>query len=255
MATITITNELKQQLNHIPVEGLALGEYVFPDFLIIGPQRTGTTWLHRVLSLHPEIYIPAAKELYYFSCLTNPTVNYNSDRLEWYTKQFQPTLISFVKKNILLLRNFKRLTAIDFNLSKHLKPTVKGEATASYAAMQESLIQDILTLNPRMKILMLLRNPVERAWSHAKKDIVQAKNKTVEQVPFDEFIDFYLNEYIFKCGQFSRIIEVWSSFVEKPNFFIGNFDDIKRNPQSLLKDLYAFLGVIQKLVIMYYFFC
>jgi hypothetical protein len=39
----------------------------FPDFLIIGPQRTGTTWLHAHLRFHPQIFLSEPKELYFFS--------------------------------------------------------------------------------------------------------------------------------------------------------------------------------------------
>lgn len=69
MAKIKIDNKLMTKFNHIPINDLAPGEYDFPDFLLIGPQRTGTTWLHRNLILHPDIYMPPEKELYYFNNL------------------------------------------------------------------------------------------------------------------------------------------------------------------------------------------
>lgn len=40
-----------------------------PDFLVIGAQKAGTTFLHRVLRNHPEIYIPYIKELHYYDTL------------------------------------------------------------------------------------------------------------------------------------------------------------------------------------------
>jgi len=41
----------------------------FPDFLIIGPQRTGTTWLHAHLRFHPQIFLSEPKEIFFFSRL------------------------------------------------------------------------------------------------------------------------------------------------------------------------------------------
>jgi hypothetical protein len=38
----------------------------FPDFLIIGAQKAGTTWLHRNIQTHPQIWMPKEKELHYF---------------------------------------------------------------------------------------------------------------------------------------------------------------------------------------------
>ncbi len=40
-----------------------------PDFLVIGAQRAGTTWLHRVLRQHPALWLPPLKELHYFDSL------------------------------------------------------------------------------------------------------------------------------------------------------------------------------------------
>ena len=40
-----------------------------PDFLVIGAQRAGTTWLHRVLRQHPSLWLPPVKELHYFDRL------------------------------------------------------------------------------------------------------------------------------------------------------------------------------------------
>ena len=45
------------------------GARPLPDFLIIGPQRTGTTWLHAHLRFHPQIFLSEPKELYFFSSL------------------------------------------------------------------------------------------------------------------------------------------------------------------------------------------
>ena len=54
-----------------------------PNFLHIGPGKSGSSWLHETLTLHPEVYLSEAKDLYFFS-------RYYDRGLDWYRKQFRP---------------------------------------------------------------------------------------------------------------------------------------------------------------------
>jgi hypothetical protein len=102
-----------------------------PDFLYIGPDKSGSSWLFKVLESHPECYVPPAKDLYYFD-------KYFENGLEWYLKFFEKT--SPGKK-------------------------VLGEISHGYL-FDESAPQRIYDGFPHMKILTTLRNPVERSISH-----------------------------------------------------------------------------------------
>jgi len=64
--------DLAGLLKHVPVGGAGLDLSNFPDFLIAGPQRTGSTWLCTHLSRHPEIFVAGPRELYYFNRLNDP---------------------------------------------------------------------------------------------------------------------------------------------------------------------------------------
>src|SRR6056297_1956378 len=99
MATIKVTQEMFSKLKYINTKGLKEGLYEFPDFLIIGPQRTGTTWLHRNLLLHSDIFLPHTKELYFFNYLEKSGGKYyTSDRLEWYSSQFSLDISKYFQK-------------------------------------------------------------------------------------------------------------------------------------------------------------
>ncbi len=98
-----------------------------PDFIAVGPQRTGTTWLHQVLAGH--VGLPVIKETDYFSR------HYNKG-LDWY-------LASFV------------------NCSPH-RPM--GEIDPNYFGIVEAY-ERIATVIPRCRIVVSLRDPTERAWS------------------------------------------------------------------------------------------
>lgn len=122
-------------------------------------------------------------------------------------------------------------------------PNVFGEATASYAVMDDDLINEIFLLNPNIKIMLFIRNPVERAWSNAKRVLVRDKGVGYEQVPFSEFEKFYQDENQIRGGSYSKIITRWQQYVQPDNLFVGFFDDIKNAPEDLLLRVFEFLEV------------
>jgi hypothetical protein len=107
-----------------------------PDFLGIGTQKGGTTSLQALLEQHPGVYMPTSKELHYFS------LHYNKDRI-WYSSQFEAA-------------NPEQLC---------------GEITPYYLFHPE-VPQRIVNLIPQARLIILLRDPVERALSqyfHARR--------------------------------------------------------------------------------------
>ena len=246
MATINVTKELISKLNYINTEGLRIGQYNFPDFLVIGPQRTGTTWLHRNLILHPSIFLPDIKELYFFNYLKIKNTegkNYNSDRLEWYSSQFSLSLVKYFKKNLTLFKSYKSYKYLDYNIKQFFSPMISGEATASYAAMEEELINEIFVLNPSIKVIMMIRNPVDRAWSHAKLQLSRTFCKASGEIDFKDFEEFFINDYMMRCGKYTTIIQNWEKYTKPDNIFIGIFDDISKDPQRLLTSIFEFLNL------------
>ncbi|MEM8781015.1 MAG: sulfotransferase, partial [Cyanobacteria bacterium P01_G01_bin.49] len=135
----------------------------FPDFLILGPQRTGSTWLHRNLKLHPQVFLTTPKEIFFFNLVKSPEHHlYQSNDLEWYLEFYHESFKSYLKNNLNSLQKYGEL----------YRPKVRGEATASYATMSRDLIENVVRLNPNIKAILLIRNPIIRAWSHAKKDLL-----------------------------------------------------------------------------------
>lgn len=242
----------------------------FPDFLIVGPQRTGTTWLTENLRLHPELFLSFPKELYFFSRLTNEhnkfslhyerfdwplltkkpkafvretskvlyfdaikTGKYHANELEWYLKFFE--MDSYVK--------WKRNKLMKELYNESYQPKIFGEATASYAALPKEIIQEILYLNPDIKVILMVRDPVQRAWSHAKKDLVRNAYLTFDQVPKESFFEFFNRDYQVRCSQYSQQISNWTALLSENHFFLGEYNQIQQNPVELLLDIFQFLGI------------
>lgn len=134
---------------------------IFPDFLIVGPQRTGTTWLAHNIKYHPQIFFSQPKELFFFDLLSKPSHPlYTSNDLTWYLKHFENK--DWFNKQKWAIKNYGEFYC----------PKMRGEGTANYAAMSLDLIENIVKLNPNIKAIIMVRNPIKRAWAHAKKDLL-----------------------------------------------------------------------------------
>lgn len=206
----------------------------FPDFLIIGPQRTGTTWLHAHLRFHPQIFLSEPKELYFFSSLASrDPKRFVSDRLDWYLRHFREPLWLRAAKAAVCLRRHREL----------YRPTVRGEATASYAAMEPAVIDDLVALRPDVRALLMIRHPIERAWSHAKKDLVRNRQRRFEEVGADEFRAFFADPYQRRCARYAELADAWGSRLRPGHLFVGVFDEIATRPEAMLLDVMRFLGV------------
>lgn len=206
----------------------------FPDFLIVGPQRTGTTWLHAQLRYHPEIFLAEPKELFFFSRLKPPRhPKFQSDQLAWYLHFFRDPPWRWLGKTAIALRRYGSL----------YRPRVRGEATASYATLERDVIAEIAALNPEIKVIMMIRDPVERAWSHAKKDLVRKTKRRVPDVPEQEFRDFFTDPYQRQCARYVDNCDNWASALRPGHLLVCFFDDVQAEPERLLLEVMAFLGV------------
>ena len=235
----TLTEEQRRQLRAIPLppEDLDVGE--FPHFLIIGPQRTGTTWLFRNLIKHPQIYMPGGKEIYYFS-FVGDSLKYLRDKetmskeLGWY--------LDFFKESVASVDMRQQQCQADFG--EDYTPDVRGEASATYAAgISDDVLHDLTVLNPNVKVILLVRHPYERAWSHAKKDLNLDGKLGLDEITADRCRKQLGGVYADGCSRFSRIIDRWSAALKTDHLFVGDFRDIQNCPGELLVKLFRFLGV------------
>lgn len=179
-----------------------------PDFLGVGVGKAGTTWLYENLKIHPELYLPEIKELHYFA-----GSNFHQS-LRAYLRYFKPGL-----------------------------GKVKGEISPSYAPLPLGRIRFIRRLIPDVKIVFLLRNPVDRAWSHAKFHLVNGKEEEYESIPPDSFYETFRTWRCRVSGEYTFLLRNWESFFPSEQIFIGFFEDIASRPQQLLEELFRFLGV------------
>lgn len=197
-----------------------------PDFVIIGTQRGGTTSLHAYLRAHPDIQTPAKKEIHFLT-----------DRFErgaeWYIGQF-PSVVPV--------------------------GTLVGEATP-YALFHPLAPQRLLDVAPGARIIALLRNPVERAYSHylherargheslSFEDAVATEpermHRLEEQLANGELLvsDVHKRASYLARGRYARQLERWLSVFPREQILTLRSEDLYTNPAATTEQVTDFLGL------------
>ncbi len=224
------------QLRHIQTRSAHPDLRRFPDFLILGPQRTGTTWLYFNLHLHPQILLHRLKESYYFSTLGRPDhPRFLYPYLEDYLESYHESAGEILKKHYTCLRK-----SFAF-----YRPRLIGEATASYAVLPEEIVAEIVSLKPALKGILMLRDPVERAWSHAKKTLIRDKGRRTE-ITREELAAYFASSGQRQRADYTTMIALWKKHLRPGHLHLGLYDRIATEPAALLADVERFLGVTTK---------
>jgi LPS sulfotransferase NodH len=229
-----VSEAIRQRLKYVEVSDPDISLERFPDFLIVGPQRTGTTWLHAHLRYHPDIMLAEPKEIFFFSSLKTPdSRRFRSNELAHYLQFFREPLWHVALRHAVSLWRYRQL----------YRPKIRGEATASYAALERDIIADITALKPAIKVILTIRDPVERAWSHAKKDLVRNRRRRFEDVAPSEFEQFFTDPYQRQCAHVTENVDNWAAYLQAGHLLVALFDDIGAHPEALLLEAMSFLGV------------
>jgi len=233
---------------------------MFPHFLCIGAQKAGTTWLHHNLSLQPGIWLPPVKEIHFFdhtepSWLKRATGRQSHLRLA--RAHARETLIDFVrgKSTFLATKQALRLGygARDWNWYEAIFPDnanlICGEVCPGYARLPEDAIGRIVERNAAIKVIYLLRDPVDRAhsnWTHLwsaglepEADFLDACRAEPARVaagwaPFWHYTGL---------GLYGKQIEHLYRQFPREQVLVLRYRELKDAPAATLDRVCAFLGV------------
>jgi hypothetical protein len=204
-----------------------------PDFLIVGAAKAGTTSLYYYLSQHPDVFFPVLKEPRFFVC--HGSAPLDTGRLPFQIAQRVDDIGEYQ------------------NLFVRARPTqLKGEASTDYLYAYESAIPQIHSIyRTSMRepaIIMMLRYPPERAWSHyqmhcrdGKEDLdffTAVSEETVRRrVAAGWPISF---DYLGYGSYYRQVGEYLANF---SRVFICTFEDFVAQPQITTRRVLSFLGI------------
>jgi hypothetical protein len=176
-----------------------------PTFLGIGVQRAGTTWLHTLLASHPDVYMPTRrKEIRFFE-------RYFDRGLDWYQGFFCPP------------DEAARYRAI-------------GEISTQYYDC-EACPERIYRTLPDVKLIIMLRHPVNRAYSHYGF-VVQRRNF---RGSFQEFLDS--RHKSLEKGYYSRYLKRYLDCFDRTQILALLFEEVFGDVTRTQQTLADFLGI------------
>ena len=214
------------------------------DFIGLGAQKAGTTWLHENLKMHPEIYMPPHKEIHFFDQKNSyPTVfNYLHSDSKSLKKAIYLIYKTFFNRNWKWYMRFAYLPRsekwYDSLFHSHNR-LIAGEITPKYAKIDLKIIQQIAWKKPSLKIVYLIRNPINRSWSKLR---MQGRKEGRNMRCLADLQNINI-EGLIKHSQYSKNLDNWMTYFPEDQFFIGFYEEVKESPQQLLQRLFEFLGV------------
>lgn len=216
------------------------------NFMCIGAQKAGTTWLYLQLEKRPDVWLPYIKEIHY----------YDSPRAPRFFLLFHPS--GFVRR---YLRQEIRRAIQDESHRKwyaryYLLPRndpwyrslfqpelgqLAGEVAPDYATLPDSMIRRIKQSFPDLRIVYLLRDPLDRAWSQAAMVFGRFGQKGVWPDMESEIQGFLLDPRQLAHSRYLHNIKRWSSHFTPEQLFIGYFDQLRESPDLLMQSVLQFL--------------
>ena len=202
-----------------------------PDFIIIGTARSGSTSLYYNICQHPCVLSAAYDELGYFDS------NFHLG-LNWYRSLF-PTLFS------------------KWIVKQKKQFAITGEDTPFYI-WNPLVAKRILKILPKIKLIVVLRNPVDRAYSNyhlgiragsenlSFEDAIQIELKKLNEIndEFEHNVEKYTipRSYIAK-GFYANQLKIWLELFNSEQLIIISTEDLESNPQVTLDKIYDFLKI------------
>ena len=210
-----------------------------PDFIIIGAGRAGTTALYSYLIQHPLIAAASTDnnesvaDLHFFEYII-------SNNIQWYKSHFP---ILFSKSN------------------KHKNSFITGEYTSTYM-YHPDVPKRIFNLLPKIKLIVILRNPIDKAYSTYQQqfrfgeyttsfeDAINAEfrridlNKDFPELNSNNY-DFenFVAQNIIRHGVYADYLETWLKIFDRKQILILNSDDLKKSTKETLRRVFNFLNV------------
>ena len=230
---------------------------MYPDFLGIGAQKAGTTWLHTNLRMHPQIWMPPIKELHFLDHGRTSLAK----RLFSDVGRLRKGRL-YLMEQLWALPASGRLSDVGWALRYCLAPRtdawyrslfpdipgkITGEISPGYAKLRGDAVGRIHRLLPDAKIIYLLRNPIDRSWSYAVQHFANERwnNRygSVDRVSEPELLTFLTADRNTGHSDYLGALDAWERHYGRGQMLVAFFDEFATDPRALLRRVLDFLGV------------
>jgi len=222
----------------------------YPDFICVGAQKAATTWLYDALRWIPGIFLPAIKELHYFSELCTQDAKQFGPKHR--KEQIRQTRDYYSAKKIrskydeMIHAQLNHLDTKQVNDDWYrgifefaTDQDICGEICPCYMSMPTRGVRHVMSINPLMRVLVLVRDPVDRVWSHMRMHTkIGALNFDLNHilsgnVPMGSYMQY---------TDYANSIRRWESMTCEGRFRAIVYDRIGNEPRSVLEEILEFIG-------------
>jgi len=206
-----------------------------PDFLCIGAQRAGTTWLYENLDLLPDFWMPPRKELHYFDQLCRAKRFGPARNRDERDVRFVEGMQRLSEQSSLDLDGYAQLFQVKGTL-------ISGDITPAYSTLTDEIIGQIARRFPELKVIFLARDPVERALSQFLMEVDLGVSRPFDITSADEVLRKLERPGVLARSYPSRIVARWRRYVPGERFRLCFFDELQQAPAALFASIVQFLG-------------
>ncbi len=170
-----------------------------PDFLCVGAQKAGTSWLYRQLEPHPDFWMPPVKELHYLDNLNRTRRFHAPRRGDERDASFLEDMNNLGARFYLDLDSYGRLFC-------HKGPLLSGDISPAYSTLTDEIIERVVNYFPNLKVIFLARDPVERAWSQLSMGVRLGMISPFDATDAEEVIRNLLNPGVLIRSHPSKVV-------------------------------------------------
>lgn len=223
-----------------------------PDFIGIGAQKAGTTWLYDMLAQNPSIWLPPLKEVHFFDYLDAKPARRErraehiarvADRLE--RGKIEKGSEGDAAKKAAFLRGLvgDNLLTPEWYASIFDYPDaagrVTGEITPAYLELDEAQLQTLAGMLPKTKFILVIREPQARTMSQLKMAVTRSKAEPGGKKDWAFFLDKIKTN---TRGNYETAIPLWQKSVGADRLLILPFSLVRNDPAGMLRQIEDFIG-------------
>ncbi len=217
-----------------------------PTFIVVGANKGGTTSIYHYLKQHPEVYLSPIKEPHFFS---------KDIDVEQFKKEFAQNKLQDIEKYVSgdMEQEFHAAFVRDASQYRRLfknvhKEKAIGELSTSYL-YSEVAAEEIKKMIPDCKIIICLRNPIERAYSHYRMNLWTGNSNEFDF--YKALLEDYQhqpkvwgNAHLYtEIGMYYAQVKRYLDVFGRDNVKIIFSEDLKQSTARVIRELYAFIGV------------
>lgn len=178
--------------------------YRLPNFVVIGAQKSATTFLLDVLRENQGVFMHE-HEIHYFNRDIYPAEKY-------------------------------------LDIFKGRTEEIVGEKTPAYFHMSDERIRIMKSIIPDAKLILLLRDPIDRGWSHARMEVSNYGQRDLSRTDVWRLVAHLANARNRMRSNYAKSIKRWLKYYNRDQLMIAYYDDLLEDADSLYGRICSFIG-------------